>query len=694
MSTVQIARPGSFEACGQRSAAARAPRAGPVLLVALMALLLYAAFDHGAGGVSAGARLQVATSALAAAAVAAWLWTGTMRVAAPRTAVAAVGSLTAFAVWSGVTILWSVAPDQTWVELNRALTYVLVLGIAIVAGASSARSFQIASWGGVAIVAAVAVYALAEKLAPGLHLPGLDQTQLVPRLQQPFGYWNALGLFLVFGVSPGLALAADRALAPRVRLGALLCVELMLLAIGLTYSRGAVVALVFALAVWIGLSGARLRSLLWLAVVCVTTVPPLVFGLVDHNLTTASVSLGSRELAGVELAVVLVATLVGLWLAGRELIRLERRVTISPAGARRIGRWLGRAVGVVAVCGLLAVALSSRGLTGTASHAWQSFTTTHTNSIYDPRRLLSADSENRWVWWKEAAGAFSDRPLTGWGAGSFGVVHLLYRRDTTSVKQPHSVPLQLLAETGILGALLALGSFGLLVVTGVGTARRLTGGERMLAAALLAAVVAYGVHALYDWDWDIPGVTLPALVFAGVLAGARGRGTVEPRRVPAPGPAARLLGLAAACALLCSVALSGVVPSVAATKARAALVAASSSSPAALASAQANAAAAARLDPLSDAGLLAEVTIALHRGQLQQPRTYLLEAIRRDPEDVQAWRDLASFEFSIGDLRAAVSAIERVMQLDPMGAESLRYARVVGVLTTPPVDSAASAPVG
>jgi tetratricopeptide (TPR) repeat protein len=133
---------------------------------------------------------------------------------------------------------------------------------------------------------------------------------------------------------------------------------------------------------------------------------------------------------------------------------------------------------------------------------------------------------------------------------------------------------------------------------------------------------------------------------------------------------------------------------VAATKARAALVAASSSSPAALASAQANAAAAARLDPLSDAGLLAEVTIALHRGQLRQPRTYLLEAIRRDPEDVQAWRDLASFEFSIGDLRAAVSAIERVMQLDPMGAESLRYARVVGVLTTPPVDSAASAPVG
>jgi predicted Zn-dependent protease len=199
---------------------------------------------------------------------------------------------------------------------------------------------------------------------------------------------------------------------------------------------------------------------------------------------------------------------------------------------------------------------------------------------------------------------------------------------------------------------------------------------------------------LYDWDWDIPGVTLPALLFAGVLAGSANRGSGEPRRVRTPGPAARLLGLGAAAAVLCSVALSGVVPSVAATKARSALVAAAGSSPAALANAQSTAAAAARLDPLSDAGLLAEATIALHRGQLQQPRAYLLEAIRRDPEDLQAWRDLASFEFSIGDLRAAVSAIGRVMQLDPRGAESLRYARVVGVISTPPVDSAASTPVG
>jgi hypothetical protein len=49
------------------------------------------------------------------------------------------------------------------------------------------------------------------------------------------------------------------------------------------------------------------------------------------------------------------------------------------------------------VAGVLAVAVSHRGLTGTVSHAWSSFTATRTTSVTDPSRLLSADSENRWV---------------------------------------------------------------------------------------------------------------------------------------------------------------------------------------------------------------------------------------------------------------------------------------------------------
>jgi hypothetical protein len=687
MSTVEIARARPLRGGPERAAVASASRAGSALLLALLALTTYAAFDHGAIGVAAGARLQVAVSALAAAAAAGWLWTGALRLAAPRLATAGVGALTAFAVWSGVTVLWSVAPDQTWLELNRALTYVLLLGLGIVVGASFERALELLVRGLVVVELAVTVYALAHKVVPGLV--GVGQAQFVPRLQEPFGYWNALGLFIVFGVPPGLALATDPERATRERLGALLSVVVMLLAIGLTYSRGAVLALVVALIIWVSLSGARLRSLLWLFLACVATVPSLVFGLTVHDLTTVSASLSARELAGAELTAVLVASLAALWFVGRRVIDQGQRVRISPQRAYRIGRSLALLAGASLACALIAVALSSRGLPGTASHAWKSFTTTRTTSNYNPTRLLSADSENRWVWWKEAAGAFSAKPLRGWGAGSFGVVHLLYRRDTTSVMQPHSVPLQFLAETGIIGALLALGAYGAFVATGIRTVRRRVGGrDRLLAAASLAGVVAYGIHALYDWDWDIPGVTLPALLLAGLLAGLASGGRQEAPARGSPGPAARLLGLAASTVLLAAIAFSGVVPSVAAGDANTALVDASSSSPSTLARAQADATAASRLDPLSDAGLLASATIAFHRGQLAQGREYVLRAIKRDPEDVQAWNDLESAEFGLGDFPVAIAAIERAVQLDPKGSEARRFARLAELILTPPIDSA------
>ena len=686
MSTVEIARSRPFQREIPSAASGRVSPAGPILLVCLLALALYAAFDHGAGGVSAAARLQTAVCLLAAAATAAWLWTGGIRLAAPRLAATGIALLLAFAVWNGITLAWSVAPDQTWLELNRALLYVLVLGLAVAIGSSFARSLDLLARGLVVVVLAVGIYALAYKLFPGL--PGLGQAQFVPRLQEPFGYWNALGLFLVFGVPPSLALASDPSRGQRERLAALLSAEWMLLAISLTYSRGAVVALAAAVVMWVRLGGAGLRSLLWFAVACLATVPPLVFGLTFHDLTTVSASLSSRELAGLALAALEAVSLAVLWVAGRRLIDLEQRVRIDPERAHRIRRTLAGAAAVVLACALIAVALSSRGLPGTVSHAWNTFTTTRTTSNYDPGRLLSADSENRWVWWKEAAGAFSDRPLTGWGAGSFGVVHLLYRRDLTSVAQPHSVPLQFLAELGIVGALLGIVGYVLLVAAGVCTVRRCVGTrERAVAAALVATVIAYGVHALYDWDWDIPGITIPALVVAGVLAGRGGRDRATPRTW---GAATRLLGLASVCALLAAVALSGVIPSVAAGEASAALVDASGSSPGGLPDAQASALAASRLDPLSDAGLLAAATIGLHRGQLEQPQRYLFEAITRDPEDVQAWTDLASLEFSVGDYASGLSAAERAVQLDPRATSSRRLLREVELFATPPGDSATS----
>src|SRR6202011_1926856 len=93
------------------------------------------------------------------------------------------------------------------------------------------------------------------------------------------------------------------------------------------------------------------------------------------------------------------------------------------------------------------------------------------------------------------------------------------RRNGLSVAQPHSVPLQFLAETGIVGALLALGAFAALLLVAWRAVRGIRNPrERIVAAALFGAAAAYALHACYDWDSDIPGVTLPMLAFLGVLA--------------------------------------------------------------------------------------------------------------------------------------------------------------------------------
>ena len=133
-------------------------------------------------------------------------------------------SLAGFVVWCGITVLWSVAPNQTWIEFNRAVTYVLALGLAVTLGSSTRRAAELIADGFLLVALAVTVYALGQKLVPGLHVSGLfdlNQTGPLPRLQEPLGYWNALALFIAFGVPAALVRAVDLRRSARARIAAL-----------------------------------------------------------------------------------------------------------------------------------------------------------------------------------------------------------------------------------------------------------------------------------------------------------------------------------------------------------------------------------------------------------------------------------------------------------------------------------------
>ena len=67
---------------------------------------------------------------------------------------------------------------------------------------------------------------------------------------------------------------------------------------------------------------------------------------------------------------------------------------------------------------------------------------------------------NRYDYWDVAFRAFKAQPLHGVGAGGWAVDWLRYRTINESAQDAHSLPLQTLAELGIVGILLLIAFLG------------------------------------------------------------------------------------------------------------------------------------------------------------------------------------------------------------------------------------------
>ena len=162
------------------------------------------------------------------------------------------------------------------------------------------------------------------------------------------------------------------------------------------------------------------------------------------------------------------------------------------------------------------LAVSERGVTGTIEHQWDDFTSVKSNDQADPSRVLRSNSGNRWVWWKEAVGAFSVSPSRGGARGpsrssTAGTARTTSRCASRTACGSSSWPrLESSARPGGWPRPARLG--------GRPPAAAREGRERRYVAALACAALAWGVHMWFDWDSDIPGVTLPLLIFLGVLA--------------------------------------------------------------------------------------------------------------------------------------------------------------------------------
>lgn len=124
----------------------------------------------------------------------------------------------------------------------------------------------------------------------------------------------------------------------------------------------------------------------------------------------------------------------------------------------------------------------------------------------------------RLEYWKAAWNIFLHNPLLGTGLGSFGFLFPAYQRTlATFSDDPHNLFLQILAETGLCGAIFIAGFLGWLGWNMMRT--RPPPGARPLAFALEGAYIAGVSHALVDFDWKFPALVMTLFLIAGIRIG-------------------------------------------------------------------------------------------------------------------------------------------------------------------------------
>jgi hypothetical protein len=233
--------------------------------------------------------------------------------------------------------------------------------------------------------------------------------------------------------------------------------------------------------------------------------------------------------------------------------------------------------------------------------------------------------------------------MTGTGSGTFAGEWVRLRSLAISAKDAHSLYLETLGETGVVGVLLLVSALAVPLIVGRPLRSRLD-------VAALAAYGAFLIHAAFEWDWELPAVTLTALALAvAVLAtGADGDGVIS------LGLRARLIGCVA---FLCAAGFVGVSALGHTYVTRAERLAASGDS----LGADAEARRAATVLPWASEPLLVRGDLRLQGGDANDARAFYLHALKRDRRNWQIWLRLSVASQS----RAAADARRRAFALDP-----------------------------
>jgi tetratricopeptide (TPR) repeat protein len=567
----------------------------------------------------------------------------------------ALGALAAYTALSFLSILWAAVPGDAWDGANRTLLYLAVFALfACWRQRAVSAALLLAAWT-LALIALAVFVALHLDTSSAAHL-----RTLIPggRLEYPSGYANANAAQWLMAFWPALLLARAKSLPWGLRAalagGAVLLAEVALLSQsrGSLYATPVMVVLVFAL-----LPG-RTRSFALLVPVAIGigAAAPAVLRVGDNlrgeAVTTAAVH---SAIAAMFAAAVAVGLVVALGAVVEK--RLDERSTRRARGGLRVAAL----VALVAVIGGGFVGFGNP--VARVERGWQTFKGGYAADHTSGSRLTSGLGSNRYDFYRVALDEFLHHPLLGIGADNFEQQYLAHGRSEETPHYPHSVELRTLAETGLLGTLLALVGLGAALVAAARALRSDDALVRTVAGAALAGFGYWVVHGSFDWFWEFAGLGAPAFALLGIacaLAPAR-RPVTERVSAPAGGAwrgrlavAAAALGTLSAAASLGAPWLSQLqVQNAARVWTRAPQVA------------YARLHKAARLNPLSDEAYLVAGSIALRYGELTLAEREFELALARTPDDAYATLERGAIASAKGERAAALALLERAVRLDP-----------------------------
>ena len=437
----------------------------------------------------------------------------------------AIGGALAFACWQGISSAWADDPNAAITAMNRSLLFAaaFVLVLITLRRGTGLRALSGAS---LVVITAIGIWAVTSRLVPAL-VPGDD----LARLATGLSYWNALGMLLAFGLLLAIGFAGHDALPRWGAAAAGACVPLLLTGIALTASRGSVAALLVGMIVLIAAAPRRIETICTLAATALIAAPIVLWITGESSLTALGGTLPPHDGIGAVALMLLIITMAAAGAATWALAWLAAQPRFGPQLRTRIG-W-----GITAVSAVVAVTLAGAlwpaggpvAFAGRQLDAFRAFAPSAragASSLGD--LILTSAGSGRWQNWTVAVNEAGAAPLRGTGAGDYQFWWNQTRPIPLAVHNAHSLYLETLGESGVIGLVLLLVPIAVAAIVGVRFLVRSRGGASPISRDIgvaLAACSALFLHAGVDWDWQFPTLMLPGVALtAGIIAVASSSG--------------------------------------------------------------------------------------------------------------------------------------------------------------------------